>query len=331
MCRLIHTAQKCSWGNKQTDDKEFKQVNQQQTLDWWKPNPLDLAVHLMRPKANLCINFLLILSYEGYEQNWPDLFKLFTRSKQGADLPLTRAFFDQTLWGFIIRKEKIEIIGENFPDPRGTSKITTKRFKPEKIITYQKENFYKILSLCCSNMNMKKFKLLRNKVAFCLTSNVKVCSGIWQTIFWRKMHLRNVMLVILKQILQTFFHFFLFCFPSLTIHILSLQQTLLTRIIFKLANQASALPGKNFMSLRHPFGHFTLHKVFSPVIRLGFGVWGTLGSRVRVGGIMLLLRTFPELVGRSVQNLVDIGLAVRAWKGDIGRYIVTNSHFYIYR
>jgi len=42
---------------------------------------------------------------------------------------------------------------------------------------------------------------------------------------------------------------------------------------------------------------------------------------------MLALRTFPELVGRSVQNLVEIGLAVWARKGDIG----TNSHFYKYR
>jgi len=33
---------------------------------------------------------------------------------------------------------------------------------------------------------------------------------------------------------------------------------------------------------------------------------------------MLVLRTFPELVGRSVQNLVEIGLAVRASKGYIG-------------
>jgi len=38
---------------------------------------------------------------------------------------------------------------------------------------------------------------------------------------------------------------------------------------------------------------------------------------------MLVLRTFPELVGRSVQNLVEIGPAVRACKGDIG----TNIHF----
>jgi len=73
------------------------------------------------------------------------------------------------------------------------------------------------------------------------------------------------------------------------------------------------------MSLRHPSGHFTLHK--------GFRVWGTLGSKSRVCRVMLVLRTFPELVGRSVQNLVEIGAAVRAGKGYIGK----NSHFYIYR
>jgi len=44
---------------------------------------------------------------------------------------------------------------------------------------------------------------------------------------------------------------------------------------------------------------------------LGFGVWGTPESRGGVGGVMLVLRTFPEVVGRSVQNLVEIGPAVR--------------------
>jgi len=52
-----------------------------------------------------------------------------------------------------------------------------------------------------------------------------------------------------------------------------------------------------------------LHKVFSPATRVDFGVWGTLGSRGQVGWVMLVLRTFPELAGRSVQNLVDIGTA----------------------
>jgi len=79
----------------------------------------------------------------------------------------------------------------------------------------------------------------------------------------------------------------------------------------QLANRAPALPGKNLMSLRHPSGYFTLHKVFSPMTRFGFGVWGTPGSRGGVGGVMLVLRTFPELAGRSVQNLVEIGLAVQ--------------------
>jgi len=66
------------------------------------------------------------------------------------------------------------------------------------------------------------------------------------------------------------------------------------------------------MSLHYPSGHFTLHKVFSPVMtHLDFGVLDTPGSRGQVGGVMLVLRTFPELVGRSVQSLVEIGLAVR--------------------
>jgi len=43
------------------------------------------------------------------------------------------------------------------------------------------------------------------------------------------------------------------------------------------------------MSLRHPYGHLTLHKVFSPMARLGFGVWGTLGSAGQVGGFMQLV------------------------------------------
>jgi len=42
---------------------------------------------------------------------------------------------------------------------------------------------------------------------------------------------------------------------------------------------------------------------------LGFGVWGTPGSKGQVGGVMPVLRTFPE---RSVQNLVEIGQAVCA-------------------
>jgi len=46
------------------------------------------------------------------------------------------------------------------------------------------------------------------------------------------------------------------------------------------------------------------------MLHKGFRVWGTLGSRGRVGGVMLVLKTFTELIGRSVQNLVEIGRAV---------------------
>jgi len=65
------------------------------------------------------------------------------------------------------------------------------------------------------------------------------------------------------------------------------------------------------MSLHHPSEHFTLHRVFSPVNYLVFGVWGTPGPRGHVGGVKLVLRTFPELAGRSMQNLVEIGPAVK--------------------
>jgi len=39
---------------------------------------------------------------------------------------------------------------------------------------------------------------------------------------------------------------------------------------------------------------------------LGFGVWGTPLSWGQVGGVMLVLRSFPQLAGRSVENLVEI-------------------------
>jgi len=59
-----------------------------------------------------------------------------------------------------------------------------------------------------------------------------------------------------------------------------------------------------FDELTLPIWTFYVTQSFLSRDHLGFGVW--------VGGIMLVLRTFPELVGRSVQNLVEIGPAVRA-------------------
>jgi len=68
-----------------------------------------------------------------------------------------------------------------------------------------------------------------------------------------------------------------------------------TKIYIILANRASVLPGKNLMSLRHPSGHFTSHKVFSPVTRVwslwylgvqGLSWWGhaCVKNLPRVGG-----------------------------------------------
>jgi len=80
-----------------------------------------------------------------------------------------------------------------------------------------------------------------------------------------------------------------------------------TLALIALARQ-DRLPEKNLMRLSDPSGNFMLHKV---VVCLGFGVWGTLGSGGWVVRVMLALRTFPELVGRSVQNLVEIRQVVR--------------------
>jgi len=87
-----------------------------------------------------------------------------------------------------------------------------------------------------------------------------------------------------------------------------------------------AAPDNKF--LRVPIKTFYVTQSFSPVIWLGFVVCGTPWSRGWVAGVIHVLRTFPLLVRRSVQNLVEIGLAVRAWKRDTGRYIYM---FYIYR
>jgi len=54
---------------------------------------------------------------------------------------------------------------------------------------------------------------------------------------------------------------------------------------------------------------------FSPMISLGVGVWGTPGSGSQVGRVIFVLRTFPEMVWRSVQNLLEIGPAARCERG----------------
>jgi len=60
---------------------------------------------------------------------------------------------------------------------------------------------------------------------------------------------------------------------------------------------------------------------------LDFEDWDTLGLGGKVGGVILVLRNFLELVWRSEQNLVEIGLAVHARKRDVG----IKSIFYVYR
>jgi len=57
---------------------------------------------------------------------------------------------------------------------------------------------------------------------------------------------------------------------------------------------------EKFDELTPPIWIFYVAQSF--LFHLDFGVWGIPGSRGWVGRVMLVLRTFPELVGRSVQN-----------------------------
>jgi len=59
----------------------------------------------------------------------------------------------------------------------------------------------------------------------------------------------------------------------------------------------------------------------------GFGGRGTPGSGGWVSGVILVLRTFPASVWRSVQNFMEIGTAVHMGKRFTGTYIYTNSLF----
>jgi len=81
----------------------------------------------------------------------------------------------------------------------------------------------------------------------------------------------------------------------------------------KIFNTSQLAPG----DAREKFTAFLFSKVFSQVICLGFGVKGS-GWQVRC-----VLRALPKSVWRSLQNLVEIGPTVRAWKRDTGTHIGT--------
>jgi len=61
---------------------------------------------------------------------------------------------------------------------------------------------------------------------------------------------------------------------------------------------------------RKKFNTFFVMQSFFPVICLGFGAWGTPWLGFWVGGVIPMFKNLPELVWRSVQNLVEIGPAV---------------------
>jgi len=57
---------------------------------------------------------------------------------------------------------------------------------------------------------------------------------------------------------------------------------------------------EKFNEIKSPNWIFLCKAKFSPVICILFGVWGTLRSGGRVSGVIIVLRSFPELVWRSV-------------------------------
>jgi len=93
--------------------------------------------------------------------------------------------------------------------------------------------------------------------------------------------------------------------------------------IYLLANRAPALPRKNLMSLRNPSRTlFVKQSFFSSDL---FRFWSLGYPRVQGSAWQGHCCNFPVFLWRSEQNLLEIGLAVRTWKGDVG----TNSLTYI--
>jgi len=60
-----------------------------------------------------------------------------------------------------------------------------------------------------------------------------------------------------------------------------------------------ALPGTKLF-IGYPSKHFRLHKVFSPVICLGFGVWGTAGSGVGLSNSWIPAAQVGSAVGKPI-------------------------------
>jgi len=91
-----------------------------------------------------------------------------------------------------------------------------------------------------------------------------------------------------------------------------------------LANQGLGdARGKKF--LRVPFRTFYITQCFFSRDLFRFWSLGYPGVRDQVGGVILVLRTFPELVWRSVQNLVSIGTVFVCERGT-QVYIGVNTH-----
>jgi len=65
---------------------------------------------------------------------------------------------------------------------------------------------------------------------------------------------------------------------------------------FNTSQLGPGAPRQKFNEVESLIWTFYVTQSFSPVICKGFGVWGTLESGGRVGWVILVLRTFPELI-----------------------------------
>jgi len=107
----------------------------------------------------------------------------------------------------------------------------------------------------------------------------------------------------------------------------SSQSSILIKIIFYISMYVLAKRGP---ALHRKINAFFVKQSFFSNDLYRFRSLGTPGKGGRVVRVRLVSRTFPELVWRSVQNLVEIGLAVCAWKRDPGtffKHIDENEEF----
>jgi len=112
-----------------------------------------------------------------------------------------------------------------------------------------------------------------------------------------------------------------FDFLRSTRTILKSQKTLLYPELFYISQPGelfyTSQPGPG--TARKKLNAFFVKQSFFSNYLFRFWSLGYPRVRVWIGSVRLVLRTFPEAVWRSEQNLVDIGMAVRTSKREIAR------------